>query len=88
MTDVCCRACADAAASKNSRNAHRSDRLKRFGEHADLSDAAAFAAWLAPPRLRFLADISTPGKYFDPLGRRAGTCPRGASFVRNGETNG
>ena len=31
-------------------NAHRSDRLKFFGEHADLSDAAAFADWLAPLR--------------------------------------
>ena len=31
-------------------NAHRNDRLKFFGEHADLSDAAAFADWLAPLR--------------------------------------
>jgi len=31
-------------------NAHRSDRLQFFGEHADLSDAAAFGDWLAPLR--------------------------------------
>lgn len=31
-------------------NAHRNDRLKFFGEHIDLSDAAAFADWLAPLR--------------------------------------
>ena len=31
-------------------NAHRSGRLKFFGEHADLSDTAAFADWLAPLR--------------------------------------
>jgi len=30
--------------------AHRADRLQFFGEHAALTDAAAFAAWLAPLR--------------------------------------
>jgi hypothetical protein len=31
-------------------NAHRSGQLKFFGEHVDLSDADAFADWLAPLR--------------------------------------
>lgn len=31
-------------------NAHRNDRLTFFGAHAGLSDAAAFADWLAPMR--------------------------------------
>jgi len=31
-------------------NAHRNGRLRFFGEHVDLADAAAFADWLSPLR--------------------------------------
>ena len=46
----CCRGCSAAASSKNSTTAHRAGRLQFFGEYAELADARAFAAWLAPLR--------------------------------------
>ena len=47
---ACSRACSGAASSKNSFAAHAAGRLRFFGEHAALADAATFARWLAPLR--------------------------------------